>query len=171
MKRWSLPVVLVSALLVSAAVAEAAPRDLIEGSYELIEWTDGDLTLKPPAISGRYVIRDGVVTWVVHKNAGGKELTNANLGSYQLTATTFSYGYGNRFSLFTDGQSFKVDRQAPEGYADMVLPRMREFVLTEAGGVVKASYKSARFEFSREGVTYIDDISKAVRKYRRINAD
>ena len=158
-------------LLFAASLADAAPRDLIEGSYELIEWTDGSVTLTPPAISGRYVIRDGVVTWVVHKSSGGRELTNAYLGSYKLTETTYSYGYGNRFTFSSDGQSFKVDRQSPPGFEDMMLPRMREFSLTEEGGVLRAGYKSARFEFSPEGLTYVDDISKAVRKYRRIKAE
>ena len=171
MERWSLPVVLSATLLLATSVAAAAPRDLIEGSYELIEWTDGDLTLKPPAISGRYVIRDGMVTWVVHKFHEGRQLTHANLGSYQFTATTFNYGYGNWFSMSGDAQPTKVVREAPAPFADMVLPRMREFMLTEEGGVVKASYRSARFEFTRDGVTYTDEITRAVRKYRRIAAD
>ena len=171
MKRWSMRVSMIFTLLFVASLAAASPRDLIEGSYELTEWTDGGVTLTPPAVSGRYVIRDGLVTWVVHKASDGRELTNAYLGSYQLTSTTFSYGYGNRFSFSTDGQSFRVDRQSPPGFEDMALPRMREFTLKEEGGVLKASYKSARFEFSRDGVIYIDDISKAVRKYRRINGE
>ncbi len=132
----------------------------------MIGWTDGDVTLKRPTIAGRYVVRDDIVTWVVHKYTAGTQLTNANLGCYQLTATTFSYGYGNRFSMRSDGQVCKVDREAPEGFSDMVLPRLRNFALKEEGGVVKANYQSARFELSRDGVIYIDDITKAVREYR-----
>lgn len=167
MRRWTLNL-LFFLVLPAPWPAVAEPRNLIEGSYELIEWTDGAITLKPPAISGRYVIRDGGVTWVVHKSQDGKMLTHANFGNYQFTATTFNYGYGNFFSMSTDGQTYQVVRDAAAPYADMVLPRMREFALTEENGVVRASYKSARFEFSPEGVVYIDDISKAVRKYRRI---
>ncbi len=170
MRRWTLSL-LFCAVFSAPWPAAADPRSLIEGSYELIEWTDGEITLKPPAISGRYVIRDGGVTWVVHKSQDGKMLTNANFGNYRLTATTFNYGYGNFFSMSTDGQSYKVTRDAAAPYADMVLPRMREFSLKEENCIVKASYKSARFEFSRDGVTYIDDVSKAVRKYRRIVGD
>lgn len=170
MKRWMLTL-LYSCGLSVPWLAAAAPRDLIEGSYELIEWTDGDVTLKPPAISGRYVIRDGAVTWVVHKSHDGKMLTNANFGRYQFGAATFSYGYGSFFSMSTDGQNYQVVREPAAPYADMVLPRMREFALTEENGIVRASYKSARFEFSREGAVYIDEISKAIRKYRRIPAD
>ena len=170
MKRSAVILIICNALLAGSLV-HAAPRDLIEGSYELIEWIDGEVTLKPPAISGRYVIRDGVVTWVVHKSHDGKQITNANLGSYLLTATTFSYGYGNRFSMSTEGQVYKIDRDAPSGFEDMVLPRMREFTLIEENGIVKATYKSARFEFSREGVTYIDHNTRAIRKYRRISGE
>ncbi len=57
MRRWALSL-LFCAVLSAPWPAAADPCSLIEGSYEQIEWTDGEITLKPTAISGRYVIRD-----------------------------------------------------------------------------------------------------------------
>ena len=46
-------------------------KSLIEGSYNLVEWVDGDTQLSPPAVSARFILKDGIVTWIANKSVGG----------------------------------------------------------------------------------------------------
>ena len=57
-------------LIASLSFAQSVPniekiKSLIEGSYNLVEWVDGETQLSPPAVSARFIIKDGIVTWTV----------------------------------------------------------------------------------------------------------
>jgi hypothetical protein len=96
LKKFILTVVL--ALTASLSFAQSAPslekiNSLIEGSYNLVDWVDGDTQLSPPVVSARLIIKDGIVTWIANKSVGGDQLSFSGIGAYKVTPTAFSYGY------------------------------------------------------------------------------
>ena len=72
-------------LIASLSFAQSVPniekiKSLIEGSYNLVEWVDGETQLSPPAVSARFIIKDGIVTWIANKAVGGDQLSFQVLG-------------------------------------------------------------------------------------------
>lgn len=165
-----LPVAL--ALLMSAHAHAGERMDKIlskvEGTYELIEWDDAGKKYIPPAVSARYVIRDGAITWVSYKNSEGKQVNNALYGSYKLTETSFSYGYSHWLEITTEGADTKVSREFKPDMASMNLPNMRTLTISVEDNVVRASAGNNVFEFRDDGFEQTNKSSGFTRKYRRV---
>ncbi len=158
---------LLAALPASAADKFAEIRAKIEGTYELIEWDDAGVKLKPPEVEGRYVIRDGKVTWISHKNAGGKMVSNALYGDYVLGESVFAYGYGEWLEVVVEDGQTQVSREPKPDMKSLTLPTMRTLVLTLENGVVRAVGATTTFEFRDEGMIQINTKSGYARKYKR----
>ena len=142
-------------------------KSLIEGSYNLVEWVDGDTELSPPTVSGRFIIKDGIVTWIANKSVGGDQISFSGIGAYKVTSATFSYGYSTyAVASRTNGVSDVKLQEA--GSTDMILPRMRIFDLINIGKDIKAINGERFWLFSEDGMIYSDPISKNKRVYKRV---
>ncbi len=159
---------LVSSLPAVAGDTLAEIRAKIEGTYELTEWDDAGVKLTPPAVVARYVIRDGKVTWIAHKNTGGKQVSTAQYGDYVLSENVFAYGYGEWLEAIIDGDRQQVSREPKQDLKAMTLPSMRTFTLTLDKGIVRAVAGPASFEFRDDGLDYTHKTSGFTRKYRRV---
>jgi len=159
-------------LIASISFAQSTPniqkiKSLIEGSYNLVEWVDGDTQLSPPAVSARFIINDGIVTWIANKSVGGDQLSFSGIGAYKVTPTTFSYGYSTYVVAGrTNGVSDVKLQEA--GSPDMILPKMRAFELVNMGKDIKAINGERFWLFSEDGMTYSDPIGKNKRVYKRV---
>lgn len=140
----------------------------LEGTYEMTEWDDAGKKLFPPAVSARYVIRDGSVMWIAHKNVDGKRNSTAQYGSYTLTETSFAYGYNNWLEVSMEGDSTKASWDPKPEMKAMTLPAMRNFSLSFENNVLRATAGNIYFEFREDGFDYTNKTSGFVRKYRRI---
>jgi len=159
---------LLSSLTASAADKLTEIRSKIEGTYELIEWDDAGVKLTPPDVAARYIIRDGKVTWISHKNAHGKLMSNALYGDYVLGESTFAYGYGEWLEVVVEDGQTRVSREPKPDMKSLTLPTMRTLALTLENGVVHAIGTTTRFEFRDEGMTQTNTNSGYARKYRRV---
>ena len=159
---------LLSSLPALAADKFAEIRARIEGTYELIEWDDAGVKLTPPAVAARYVIRDGKVTWIAHKDVGSKKVSTAQYGDYVLSENVFAYGYGEWLEVVIDGDKQQISREPKPDLKAMTLPSMRTFTLTLENGVVRAVAGPASFEFREDGLDYTHKTSGFTRKYRRV---
>jgi hypothetical protein len=148
---------LLSSLTASAADKLSDIRSKIEGTYELIEWDDAGVKLTPPQVAARYIIRDGKVTWISHKNANGKLMSNALYG-----------GYGEWLEVVVEDGQTRVSREPKPDMKSLTLPTMRTLALTLENGVVHAVGTTTRFEFRDEGMTQINTNSGYARKYKRV---
>ena len=159
-------------LIASLSFAQSAPslekiNSLIEGSYNLVDWVDGDTQLSPPVVSARLIIKDGIVTWIANKAVGGDQLSFSGIGAYKVTPTAFSYGYSTYLvASRTNGVSDVKLQEA--GAPDMILPKMRAFDLVIVGKDIKAVNGERFWLFSEDGMIYSDPISKNKRVYKRI---
>ncbi len=159
-------------LIASLSFAQSAPniekiKSLIEGSYNLVEWVDGDTQLSPPAVSARFIIKDGIVTWIANKSVGGDQLSFSGIGAYKITPTTFSYGY-SAYAIANRTNGVSDVKLQEAGSPDMILPKMRAFDLVNMGKDIKAINGERFWLFSEDGMTYSDPISKNKRVYKRV---
>ncbi len=167
-------ILLLSALLLLSVLPASATdklseiRSKIEGTYELIEWDDAGVKLTPPEVAARYVIRDGKVTWIAHKNAGGKLVSNAQYGDYVLGENVFAYGYGEWLEVVVEDGQTRVSREPKAEMKSLTLPTMRTFTLTLDKGIVRAVAGPASFEFREDGMDYTHKTSGFTRKYKRV---
>ena len=166
--RLLLSLLLLSHLPVSATDKLTDLRSKIEGTYELIEWDDAGVKLQPPQVAARYIIRDGKVTWISHKNANGKLMSNALYGDFVLSENTFAYGYGEWLEVVIEDGQTRVSRDPKPDMKSLTLPAMRSLALTLENGVVHATGANTRFEFRDEGMTQTNTNSGYARKYKRV---
>lgn len=166
--RRLLCLLLLSHLPVSATDKLADLRSKIEGTYELIEWDDAGVKLLPPQVAARYIIRDGKVTWISHKNANGKLMSNALYGDFVLSENTFAYGYGEWLEVVVEDGQTRVSRDPKPDMKSLTLPAMRSLALTLENGVVHAIGANTRFEFREDGMTQTNTNSGYARKYKRV---
>ena len=80
--------ILISPQLFSQDVV--TPND-ISGTWELMEWHDGDDVLKPPMIGGLFALVNGNFSWVVFNLVEG--LYQSGFGKYDFPGNNFRYGY------------------------------------------------------------------------------
>jgi len=164
---------LCAALLLSSLTASAADklsdiREKIEGTYELIEWDEAGVKLTPPQVAARYIIRDGKVTWISHKHANGKQISNALYGDFVLSESAFAYGYGEWLEVVVDQGQTHMSRDPKPDMKSLTLPAMRSMTLTLDNGVVQAIGASTRMEFREDGMTQTNTNSGYARKYKRV---
>lgn len=166
--------ILVTTLVLTFSLSFAQPAPglekaklLIEGSYNLVEWMDGDKRLYPQDVSARVIIKDGIFTYASNKSVGSDQLSYSGIGAYKITSSTYSYGYSSymiasRVNGISDVQL--KESSSPE----MALPKMRVFDLVSMGKEIKAINGERFWIFSEDGMTYSDPTIKIKRIYKRI---
>ncbi len=142
-------------------------KKITEGTYDLIEWRDGDKVFVPPEATARFIMADGFLMFTAFKADGKNKVGFANWGEYEFTNGTFSYGYSETLTISTDNEEISVSKVAPYWTVDMILPNMRNFKITHDKDRVKFTYKKALFDFNKNGLIYTDYNTGSVRKYVR----
>jgi len=99
----------------------------IAGVYVLQEWHTEAGVLKPPAVDGRFVLKDGaVVTIIQNMSDAAKQTALALFGEFRAEGCKFFYRYNNRLFVTETPAGATVSRTLPwEG--------LREFAVTTAG--------------------------------------
>ena len=94
------PLLLAAALLGLAPALSPAQdrppeevRQVIEGTWRLAEWHVGDRVLRPPEMEGRWMVHDGWVMAIRHRQSRDGYESTAGYGPYRWGATTWTYGY------------------------------------------------------------------------------
>ena len=81
----------------AAHAQEGRPADevhsVIEGTWELVEWHVGEQILRPPEMEGRWMVHDGLVMAIRHRNGPDDFESTAGYGEYRWGPTTWTYGY------------------------------------------------------------------------------
>jgi hypothetical protein len=132
-------------------------RAAVEGTWQLDEWHVNDQVLRPPQVDGRWSNHDGVVLFMVHRTTSDSVYSQSGFGTYQMDASTWSYGYARTESLSgpiggpaqvttgrLDSRSFKVSRRGSKVVLTFVGPDDdrreydgRFFTLIQNGKVVR----------------------------------
>jgi hypothetical protein len=89
------------------------PKSVIEGSWHLDLWADEEREWKPPDAHGRFVLRDGVVIFMAQRPSPRGSYARYAYGRYELTETTWSYGYLHDTILHETDTGIKISRELP----------------------------------------------------------
>jgi hypothetical protein len=141
--------------------AALSATSLIEGVYTLEEFKrDGEI-FRPPQATGRWVVLNGAVIFILNVRTQASKQTNVvGIGHYTVSETTYSYQY-DEFEVFTETDGgITVSRKLPwEG--------MRPY--TAEGDRLQNAETRTDFICSADGVTYNFGQGN-YRKYRRIKS-
>ena len=126
---------------------------LLEGTYELSSWNDGDDQFAPPTVKGRITFYDGTIVFILHNNIEeDNPSTLAWMGEYQLDADTVGYRYTNTSTFKSEDGVISETNQIP--WTDF-----REFSITEVtDSTLKFEANGGKqvFEFSSDQLMYTD---------------
>jgi hypothetical protein len=136
---------------------------MIEGVYVLKEAHVGDEVVLPPRVSGRFVLRSGVVITILHYRLTDEDQTStSSFGHYVLDAEHFSYRYDDPMVLRQTKGVNTVSRVPPwDG--------MRAFKITVENRAVRLQTENAKQEllFSHDGLTYSEN-GRVQRVWQRV---
>jgi hypothetical protein len=161
-----------SAPWTGAAAQDGQPpaeiRAVIEGTWELIEWHVGDRVLQPPEMDGRWMVHDGMVMAIRHRDGADGFESTAGYGAYRWGPMSWTYGY--RRSEDLRGPSAA---EATLRVTDSDPIPMRTFQITRDGDhlILEDADRVLRWDYDVPGRTFllIGRDGRTIRKYRRVD--
>lgn len=168
-KRWFVSAILplVLALQQTGAAQTAAPADLravLEGTWELEEWHTESQIMRPPHMTGRWMVHDGVVVAIRHRDGPKSFESTAAYGAYKITATEWIYGYERS----EDATGPTADEAKMRVRVTLPIP-MQAWKIKRAGSKVFLERdKSLRWEFDGPSFTLYGADGQVIRKYRKV---
>jgi hypothetical protein len=141
-------------------------KALIEGAYTLQEWHAGEGVLHPPAVDGRFVLRDGVVATILKNwSQPGAKVSAANYGRYSFDSSGFSYSYEDATAVTETPSEAKVSHK-------LLFEGTRSFTASrDANGVrLRRAEENVEFFFTPELLTYSEN-GKVLRVWKRVQQD
>ena len=150
-------------MLVSAANSQDSSLKCMEGVYSLEEFKQGGEVFKPPQASGRWVILNGAVVWIIYDRTQASKLTtSAGVGHYTIDGTSYAYRY-DEVEVYTQTDAGISVSRKPfwEG--------MRSYILAPGTDQVRLQHVESKSDFvcSADGVTFRFGEGNH-RKWRRI---
>lgn len=175
-KLWS-AAVLVSVLAVAAPTLRSAgqesqpPPDIratIEGTWELIEWHVDGTVVTPPEMEGRWMVHDGFVMAIRHRDGPESFVSTAGYGEYEWGPMTWTYGYERSEDLAgttsADPVALSVTGATPIPMRTFDIRREGSHILLEQrGGGLSWDYDVPGKTFLLMGAD-----GTTIRKYRRV---
>lgn len=137
-------------------------RAAVEGTWQLEEWHVDGQVLRPPRVEGRWSNHDGVVLFMVHRTTSDSAYSQSGYGTYQMNASTWSYGYARM-----EASSGPIG-----GPAQVTTGRLasRAFKISRQGSTIILTFDGPdddRREYDGVFFTLIQN-GRIVRKWRRV---
>ncbi|MBM18110.1 MAG: hypothetical protein CL947_03540 [Epsilonproteobacteria bacterium] len=158
----------VALLLASPTAVQDRPaddiRDVIEGTWRLVEWHVGDRVLRPPEMEGMWMVHDGWVMATRHRQGQGDFESTAGYGSYSWDATGWTYGYER-----SEDRRGRSPEDAPLRVTE--IPQ-RRFAITSEGDhlILEDDAQTLRWDYDIPGDTFtlMGRNRRVIRVYARI---
>ena len=153
----------------AAHAQEGRPADevhsVIEGTWELVEWHVGEQILRPPEMEGRWMVHDGLVMAIRHRNGPDDFESTAGYGEYRWGPTTWTYGYERSEDLHgpvPGDVDLRVSGSSPI--------RMRTFQIQRDGDMLILDGETLRWEYDIPNRTFLlkRATGETIRKYRKV---
>ena len=167
---WWMAVVLVCLVGPSLARAQQPPDDIrtvIEGTWELIEWHVDGRILRQPEMDGRWMVHDGLVMAIRHRDGSQGFESTAGYGAYRWGASTWTYGYRRSEDLrgpSAADATLRVTDSNP-------IP-MRTFEISREGDhlILEDADRVLRWDYDIPGKTFLlmNGNREVIRKYRKV---
>ena len=141
---------------------EMSPKDIVEGSWRLDLWDDEGRQWKSPEAHGRFVLRDGVVIFMAQRPSLRGSYARYAYGQYELTETTWSYGYLHDTIVRETEAGIAISRDLPWN-------GLRTFNLMKQGSRTELSNGDGRYRLAYEGNRlFYFETDRLVRAWTRI---
>jgi hypothetical protein len=167
-RRFPLVVLLLALLVEHGGSAQtAAPADVrrvLEGTWTLEEWHADGQIMRPPEMTGRWMVHDGIVMAIRHRNGPKNFESTAAYGEYRITADEWIYGYER--SEDTLGPT--VDDAKMRVRVTLPIPMQAWKIIRKGPVLVLEREKSIRWEFDGPIFTLFAANGQVLRKYRKI---
>jgi hypothetical protein len=135
---------------------------LIEGAYDLEEWHMAEGVMRPPQVIGRFMLKDGAVSTLMHdRTRPSLQTTLAMYGSYTLNEREFAYSYDEPLRIVQSDSGTTLSRTP-------MWDGKRLFAVKYDDGVVHLRAAGRQeFLFSVRGLLY-SEAGTVLRVWRRI---
>lgn len=159
------PIVLM--LQLAPAAQGGAPADIrrvLEGTWTLEEWHADGQIMRPPEMTGRWMVYDGIVMAIRHRNGPKNFESTAAYGEYRITADEWIYGYERSEDTLgpnPDEAKMRVRVTKP-------VPMQAWKIVRKGSMVVLEREKGLRWEFDGPDFTLYSPNGQILRKYRKV---
>jgi hypothetical protein len=159
------PVLLAARQDGTAAQSQQAPADIravLEGTWELEEWhADGEV-VKSPMMEGRWMVHNGIVMAIRHRDGPKSFESTAGYGEYKITPTEWIYGYERS----EDAAGPTATEAKLRVRVTKPIP-MLAWKIKQEGSKLILERENSRWEFEGRYFTLMSS-GQVVRKYRRV---
>lgn len=147
-------------------IPPAEVRAVIEGTWELTEWHVGDVVVRPPEMEGRWMVHDGHVMAIRHRNGPDDYHSTAGYGEYRWGPDTWTYGYERQEDWrgpTPDSAELALSGSIPIG--------MREHRIRRDGNMLILESDALRWEYDIPGRTFLllGATGQPIRRYRKVD--
>jgi hypothetical protein len=144
--------------------ASAEIRKVLEGTWTLEEWHAEGAVMRPPEMTGRWMVYDGVVIAVRHRNGPKTFESTAAYGEYRITDSEWIYGYErSEDARGTSAADAKLNVRITKP-----VPMLAWKILRDGSKVILHREKSIRWEFEGPIFTLFGADGQIIRKYRKL---
>jgi hypothetical protein len=170
-RRWSVAVLtmLLMGQLPQAQSGSASSeiRKVLEGTWTLEEWHAEGAIMRPPEMTGRWMVYDGIVIAVRHRNGPKSFESTAAYGEYRITDTEWIYGYERSEDLRgPSAAEAKLNVRVTKP-----VPMQAWRILRDGSKVILQREKSIRWEFDGPVFTLFGPDGQIIRKYRKVESN
>ena len=151
----------------SSAAQDQPPeevRAIVEGTWRLVEWHVGDRILRPPETEGRWMVHDGWVMAIRHRQGADGYESTAGYGPYRWGAASWTYGYER-----SEGRRGPTPEAAPLRVTESPL---RTFEITREGDhlILEDADRTLRWDYDVPGrrFTLMGRDRRVIRVYERL---
>ena len=146
----------------SAAPAEI--RQVLEGTWTLEEWHAEGAIMRPPEMTGRWMVHDGIVMAIRHRNGPKSFESTAAYGEYRITDSEWIYGYErSEDALGPSAAEAKLNVRVTKP-----IPMLAWKIVRQGAKIILERDKSIRWEFDGPVFTLYGANGQILRKYRRV---
>src|SRR5262249_11012129 len=146
-----------SACAANAPLRSAACKSevaAVEGVYALQEWTLGGALRTPPAVDGRYIMKDGAVITILEGSTNeGNKVSGSSWGDYVVADCRFSYRYTRSVTVFEAPDKTTVSRKLPfeETRVFEITTEGTTTIFRSAGGKQELTFTPGSLKYSEDG--------------------
>jgi hypothetical protein len=139
-------------------------RQVLEGTWTLEEWHAEGAIMRPPEMTGRWMVHDGVVMAIRHRNGPKSFESTAAYGEYRITDTEWIYGYEQS----DDARGPSAAEAKRTVRVTRPIPMLAWKIVRRGSKVFLEREKSIRWEFDGPIFTLYGADGQIIRKYRRL---
>jgi hypothetical protein len=152
----------------SATAQTTAPAELraiLEGTWELEEWHAEGEIMRPPQMTGRWMVHDGVVMAIRHRDGPKSFESTAAYGEYRITSTEWIYGYARS----EDATGPSANDAKMRVRVTVPVPMLPWKIKRDGTKVILEREKSIRWEFDGPVFNLFGADGQLIRKYRKLS--